>query len=92
MKQKFSNSTELHEFFLSELQKIVGVGGDVVTEENILHYRIIPNNVEHCIWASALKALFEFCTKYELDYYLDFEFGYLRVYTDERLQITLGRL
>ena len=92
MKRKFSNSQELHEFIFGELLSIVGDGGHVETEGNILHYQIFPEEGEKCLWQSALEKLFKFFTKYELSYYIDFDFGYLRVYTDEQLQKTIGRL
>lgn len=92
MKQKFSNPKELHEFFLSELQKNIGVDGHVITEDKILHYYIYPDGGEKCLWQCELQNLFEFITKYELSYYIDFQFGYFRVYTDERLQISIGNL
>lgn len=92
MKRKFSNSQELHEFFLSELQNIVGVGGNVKAEGNILHYQIFPDEGEKCLWQTALRQLFDFFTKYELSYYIDFDFGYFRVYTNELLQKAIGRL
>ena len=92
MKRKFSNSQELHEFIFGELQSIVGVAGNVKTEKNILHYQIFPEGEDKCIWQSALEKLFKFFTKYELSNYIDFDFGYLRVYTDEKIQMTIGRL
>ena len=92
MKRKFSNSQELHEFIFGELQGIVSVAGNVKTEKNILHYQIFPEEEDKCIWQSALEKLFKFFTKYELSYYIDFELGYLRVYTDEHVQKEIGTL
>lgn len=92
MKRKFSNSQELHEFIFGELQNIVGVGGNVKAEGTILHYQIFPDEVKKCLWQTALRRLFDFLTKYELSYYIDFEFGYFRVYTDEILQKNIGSL
>ena len=92
MKQKFLNSQELHEFFLSELQNIVGVGGNIQTPDRLFNYHIIPSGDEKCLWQTTLRKLFKFFIKYTLNYYIDFELGYICVYTDRDEQKKLGRL
>lgn len=92
MKQKFSNSQELHEFIFGELLSIVGVGGNVTTKGSILDYYVIPDGVEKCLWQPTLRKLLEFFTKNGLRYYINFELGYLRAYTDESKQKEIGRL
>ena len=92
MKQKFSCSDELHEFFLNELKNIVGVGGHVQTLGRIFDYRIIPGSDEKCLWQPTIRLLFKFFTKNGLRYYIDFQLGYLRAYTDESEQKKIGRL
>lgn len=92
MKQKFQNSDELHEFFLSELRNIVGVGGSVMFRTTIFDFLIIPDGGKKCLWQPTLRKLFEFFTEYDLRYYIDFKFGYLRVYTYEHIQKAIGTL
>lgn len=92
MKHKFSNSQELHEFIFGQLKSIVGVGGNVMNKATILDYLIIPDGIEKCLWEPTLRKLFEFLTEYKLHFYIDFELGYLRVYTCEDYQEIIGRL
>lgn len=92
MKQKFSNSQELHEFFLCELLNIVGFGGTIHTPGPLFTYRIIPSSYRGCLWQPTLQKLFKFFRKYKLSYYIDFKLGYLAAYTNRDEQKKLGRL
>lgn len=92
MKQKFSNSQELHEFFLCELLNIVGFAGAIHTPGRLFTYHIIPSGNEGCLKQPTLRKLFIFFTNYKLHYYIDFEHGYLSAFTDRDEQKELGRL
>lgn len=92
MKQKFSNSDELHEFFLSEIKKIFGNFAGVGITQNKFDYRITPKHVDKCLYQSHCKRLFKFCTKFNLDWYIDFEYSYIRVYSYYSTQKEIGRL
>lgn len=92
MKRKFSNSQELHEFIFFQLQSIVGVGVNVTNKATIFDYRIYPHETDKCLWGPTLRRLIVFLTEYSFHYYIDFELGYLRVYTYEDEQKKLGRL
>lgn len=92
MKQKFSNSQELHEFFLCELLNIVGFGGAIHTPGRLFTYHIIPGGNKGCLGQPTLRKLFIFFTKYELHYYINFELGCLSAYTNRNEQKKLGRL
>lgn len=92
MKQKFSDSIDLHVFFLAKLKNIVGNKAIVKADKGIFTYNIIPNNAKKCLWQEDLEHLFKFCTKYGLYFYIDFDFSYLRVYTYDIDQKKLGNL
>ena len=92
MKQKFSNSKELHEFFLSELKKIVGIRARVEAPNGLFNYAIYSVGYDNCLWQATIRDLFEFITKFKLSYYIDFKLGLIRVYTDYRRQMAFGLL
>lgn len=92
MKQKFSSREELHEFFLSELNKIVGVNARVVNKYGSFVYDIYPVEYNKCLWEPTLRKLFTFLSNNKFSYYIDFECGKLRAYTNSNKQKVLGRL
>ena len=92
MKQKFSNSQELHEFFLCELLNIVGFGGTIHTPGPLFTYHIIPSGYIGSLWQPTLRKLFVFFKKNKLSYYIDFKLGYIAAYTNRDEQKELGRL
>ena len=89
MKQKFSNSQELHEFFLSELKTIVGVNAKVEVGYDLFNYDIYPVGYDKCLWQTTLRGLFTFFSKYQFFYYIDFGLGKLHAYAYENTQMTL---
>lgn len=83
MKHKFSNSQEIHEFFLSQIKKIVGRYGKVEVKYELFHYEIYAAGEDQCLWEPTLHALFTFFSKYRFHYYINFEYSKLRAYIGE---------
>lgn len=92
MKRKFSKPVELHEFFLSELRNIVGEDCEVKDGHELLDFFILPIGESKCLFQTTLLDLLKFFEEYRLNYYIDFEFCKLRVYTSERTQKYFHRL
>lgn len=92
MKRKFSNSKELHEFFLSELKNIVGVYARVESKDGLFYYDIYPVDNNKKLWQVTIRGLIIFFFTYQFYYYIDFVFGRLRAYTYSDVQIKIGTL